>query len=142
MGWARRTSGTWATWGQLSDRVSRAMPRALTFVGRDEELAALEAEFEAVRAGEPRIVLVEGPPGIGKTTLVERFVGGPDVLRATGDEEETGVALGILDQLLRQAGRRLRGGDHVAAGAHLLDALGERQPRIVLVDDAQWADAA
>src|SRR5262245_57518724 len=111
----------------------------MTFVGRDEELAALEAELSA---GEPRIVLVEGPAGIGKTTLVERFLAGVDALRAAGDEEERDVPLGVLDQLLRHAGQRLRGGDHVAAGAQLLDAVGIRQPRAVLVDDAQWADAA
>ncbi len=118
------------------------MPQALNFVGRSAELAALTEELEAARAGAPRVVLVEGPAGIGKTTLVERFLAQADawVLRAAGDEEEIHVVLGAADQLLRHAGQRVRAGDHVAAGAQLLDALGDHQPAIVLLDDAQWVD--
>jgi DNA-binding CsgD family transcriptional regulator/tetratricopeptide (TPR) repeat protein len=118
------------------------MRGALTFVGRDDELAALEAELVVARTGEPRVLLLEGPAGIGKTTLVERFLAqaGSAALRATADEDETEVSLGIIDQLLRQTGAELGGDDHVTAGAQLLDAFAERE--IVVVDDAQWADAA
>jgi len=57
------------------------MRAAVTFVGRQEELRALGDELEAVCAGEARVALVEGPPGIGKTTLVERFLDGVGELR-------------------------------------------------------------
>jgi DNA-binding CsgD family transcriptional regulator/tetratricopeptide (TPR) repeat protein len=40
------------------------------FVGRDGELAALEADLGVVAAGTLRIVLLAGEPGIGKTCLV------------------------------------------------------------------------
>jgi DNA-binding winged helix-turn-helix (wHTH) protein/predicted ATPase len=46
------------------------------FVGRTAELGRLHALLAAAAAGERRIVLVTGEAGIGKTTLVEAFVGG------------------------------------------------------------------
>jgi class 3 adenylate cyclase len=44
------------------------------FVGRDAELAALEAEFdEAAKTGQVRLVTVLGDAGVGKTRLVREF---------------------------------------------------------------------
>jgi serine/threonine protein kinase/tetratricopeptide (TPR) repeat protein len=43
-------------------------------VGRDGELTRLAAEWERVKAGEGRVVLVEGDAGVGKTRLVDEFV--------------------------------------------------------------------
>ena len=40
------------------------------FVGRADELAVLEAAAAAARRGEPRVVLVEGEAGAGKSSLV------------------------------------------------------------------------
>ena len=54
------------------------------FVGRDHELTVLHTLFDDVTRGEPKVALVTGPAGIGKTAVVERFVGeldGPAVLR-------------------------------------------------------------
>ncbi|HEY2512653.1 MAG TPA: protein kinase [Polyangiaceae bacterium] len=46
------------------------------FVGRADELRALVDELEGVRAGSRgRTVIVEGEPGIGKSSLVQRFLG-------------------------------------------------------------------
>ncbi|MCH7876073.1 MAG: AAA family ATPase [Gemmatimonadetes bacterium] len=47
--------------------------RRSVFVGRESELARLEAEWEAACAGQLRTCLVVGPGGIGKTSLVRRF---------------------------------------------------------------------
>lgn len=120
------------------------------FVGRADELDVFEQELAAARAGRPRVVLVDGPAGIGKTSLVERFaaaVRGARVIHASGEESEAGVELAMLDQLLRRAGAGavdLAAGGHVEAGARLLDALSDLQANgtvIVVIDDAHWADA-
>ena len=64
------------------------------FVGRVPELAALRAAL----AEAPRLVVVEGEPGIGKTMLVERFleeVGArARVLRASAVESESDLVFG------------------------------------------------
>lgn len=44
-------------------------------VGRDEELARLHAELEALDHGQRRVVFVTGESGIGKTALVDAFCG-------------------------------------------------------------------
>jgi DNA-binding SARP family transcriptional activator len=43
------------------------------FVGRETALAALEDAFGRARAGERRVVLIAGDPGIGKTRLTTQF---------------------------------------------------------------------
>src|SRR5450432_2175169 len=45
-----------------------------SFVGREHELATLARALADVQRGEGRFLLVTGEPGIGKTTLVERFI--------------------------------------------------------------------
>jgi DNA-binding winged helix-turn-helix (wHTH) protein/tetratricopeptide (TPR) repeat protein len=50
-------------------------PRAASnFVGREKELADLEALFDEARGGHRQIVFVSGEPGIGKSTLVNEFL--------------------------------------------------------------------
>src|SRR5262245_27177059 len=44
------------------------------FVGREPELARLHAAFARARQGERQVVFVSGEAGIGKTTLVDRFL--------------------------------------------------------------------
>lgn len=46
------------------------------FVGREEELALLEAEWDTARGGQFRSILVQGPGGIGKSSLLRRFATG------------------------------------------------------------------
>src|SRR5687767_1343743 len=96
----------------------RAPPSGSVFVGRRRELDLLRAALEDARAGHPRVVAVEGPAGIGKTALVERFLAEAEdvtALRASGDASETDFVLGVVDHLLRHAGEAhpdLRTEDH------------------------------
>jgi len=128
----------------------RSPPFRSVFVGRQQELRVLQAALEDARAGRPRVVAVEGPAGIGKTALVERFLAeAVDVtaLRASGDATETELVFGVVDHLLRHAGQArpdLEAEDHVAAGTRVLELLGALQdehPVVVAIDDVHWADA-
>jgi len=114
-------------------------------VGRSSELALLRARLADAASGAPQVVLVEGPSGVGKSTLLQAFVDGLEhatVHFASGDESETHLRFGVLQQLLglRQAGWA----DPFAAGAALLRSLDERpgeEPTVFVVDDAHDADA-
>jgi hypothetical protein len=48
--------------------------RSLTFIGRRNELAALDAAFAETRRGAAIAVLIEGESGLGKSALVRRFL--------------------------------------------------------------------
>src|SRR5690349_24983350 len=101
--------------------------------------------MDRARAAVPTLVIVEGPAGIGKTVLVERFVTltrRPRVLWANGDETERLVDFALADQLLRRAGRKgvLNAVSQTAVGLELLALLATGEPTILVVDDAQWAD--
>ncbi|MBV9922577.1 MAG: AAA family ATPase [Pseudonocardia sp.] len=125
------------------------------FVGRSDELALLHAVLTHADAAQPRVVLIDGPAGIGKTTLVDRFLQShPDVrtLRARGEQWESLIACGVIDQLLRSAATEHAGPperiiathEPFAVGARVLEFWGELQDRstlVVVIDDLQWADA-
>ncbi|ATL33080.1 AAA family ATPase [Streptomyces formicae] len=139
-------------------------------VGRDAELARLFRAVDAEASAEPVLVLL-GDVGAGKSTLLDRAVGraaarGARVLRATGSESESHLAFSALHLLLRPVAdevdalpERQRAALHGAFGAdpapeepdamligvavlHLLSAVGERGPVLVVLDDAQWFDRA
>ncbi|MFA1541813.1 helix-turn-helix transcriptional regulator [Actinomadura monticuli] len=122
--------------------------RGTPFVGRERELARLRAGLERVRAGEPRLVSIDGPGGMGKTALARRFLAeAGDVLplRAGGEEGESLLPYGIVTQLAPQLAA-LRDGaapDPPVVGSALLDVLqGLQDDRavVVVVDNAHWAD--
>ncbi len=61
---------------KLSKRPSRRIriPRATAMWGREKELADLVVAWEAAKAGDGRVVLLEGETGIGKSRLVEELL--------------------------------------------------------------------
>ena len=56
----------------VAPRLAIALP---ALVGRQAELACLAGWWDDARHGERRVVFVSGEPGIGKTALVDAFVG-------------------------------------------------------------------
>src|SRR4051794_25874520 len=127
------------------------MTRADAFVGRVDELRALDEEWGRARSGEPRLVWLTGTAGIGKTSLLRRFLGGlpaAQLLWASADESEAEVPYGVLTQLVAELPSTLPcefrlDADPLAVGSLLLDALRALQtlgPVLVVIDDAHWAD--
>jgi predicted ATPase len=128
------------------------------FVGREQELARLRTVLEHARAGSPRLVLVQGPAGIGKTALIRhvlRQAGTWRVLWAEGKEPESNLPYRVMGQLLTGVtvepptpmgmlgSASGRDADPLDVGAMLLDLLGflqEASPVVLVVDDAHRAD--
>ncbi|MDQ3722749.1 MAG: AAA family ATPase [Actinomycetota bacterium] len=82
---------------------TRVEPRALRERGRELELLA--GAIEAVRLGSGRLLVIEGPAGIGKTSLLAAACdqgrsAGMRVLRARGSELEGDFSFGVVRQLL------------------------------------------
>lgn len=134
----------------------------MPFLGRRDELERLNVRLHRALHSEPQLALVEGPAGIGKTSLVRRFLHEAEprcgVLRTSGEETETRLSYGAMAQLLAGVDEPLdeplagvvRGGcagsplpDPITVGSALIDLLGalqDRTPLIVVIDDAHWAD--
>ena len=75
---------------------------------RAAELAALDKAFDATRSARGRLVVIEGQPGVGKTSLLsagrERAAGsGLSVLNARGSELESTFSFGVIRQLFEPA---------------------------------------
>jgi ATP/maltotriose-dependent transcriptional regulator MalT len=141
-------------------------------VGREEELASIEAFLGRIREG-PAALVLSGEAGIGKTILWERGVEEAGrrfgrVLRCHGVEAEASLSFaglsellgGVLEEaapclppprrralevalLLVEPGEQPP--DAHAIGLAVLDVLRllvERGPLLVALDDAQWLDPA
>ena len=75
---------------------------------RSDELARIESALTDARLGRGRLVVVEGPAGIGKTALLDAArtasaASGMRVLRARGTELEREFAFGVVRQLFEPA---------------------------------------
>lgn len=127
------------------------------FVGREAELRLLRRLVAELRSGRGRAVLVEGEPGIGKSTLLRTAlateagqgirprwitadeIGGRFPLRAFVDALDTGQRAEILDDTPATA-------DPVPAAVERLLSMVDRWcaagPVLLVLDDLQWADEA
>jgi tetratricopeptide (TPR) repeat protein len=98
------------------DRVRETQP----LVGRDAELARLDAALAAALRGERRAVFVCGPPGIGKTTLLDAFAAASgDALVAHGQSVEHYGAGEAYLPLLEALGHLGRSADGATLVKHL-----------------------
>jgi DNA-binding CsgD family transcriptional regulator len=144
--------------------------RTAELTDRLDERGVLDRLVDAVRAGESRVLVLRGEPGIGKTALLDYVGGGATssgcrVVRAIGVQSEMELAFAGLHQLLAPMLRSVAGlpvpqrdalrtafgissglaPDRFLVGLAVLglvaEAAGDR-PLVCLVDDAQWLDRA
>ncbi|HYK81724.1 MAG TPA: AAA family ATPase [Gemmatimonadales bacterium] len=110
-----------------ADRLPQNQERRLeaeTLIGREREFAQLYDAWLAARRGAPRIVVLVGDPGVGKTTLTNAFVStcqmaGAVVARAQAYDAERELPFAVLAELIRQLAMQQ------ALGAADPDALSE-----------------
>jgi ATP/maltotriose-dependent transcriptional regulator MalT len=138
---------------------TRTIAPQRSFVNRVGELSALAEEADRASRGEPRVVHLSGPAGIGKSALIDVFLaahGELATVAVTGAEAEAGVHLGVADTLLRglAVGAGLTAdpasaaarADPLACGVALVELLGliQSPDRVVavVVDDLHWVDPA
>jgi len=124
---------------------ARGRPRA-PMVGRRAEFARLAQALETACAGRPAGAEVAGPPGIGKTRLVEEFLHHARqrdcrVLRGNCEGNLGGTPL----QPFRQMSQSLGVAEPPSgprAWCEWFERLAAEQPLVLFVDDWQWADDA
>lgn len=137
-------------------------------VGRDAECARVAELLEGARSQQSGALVLVGEPGIGKSALCAWAMARADgmrVLRVRGVESEVDLGFAGLSELCADQAenmhllptpqaRALEGalarrathvGNRFAIGAavlSLLAAAGEQRSVLVVIDDAQWIDAA
>lgn len=129
----------------------RPVPSAAALLERDDLLATLARLTEAAAQGRGRVVLVGGEPGIGKTSLLQRFAARAPAARVLWGGCEalaTPRPFGPLHDFIDATGARLRQAfaahaDRGTLFAALLDELAAPPaPTVLVIDDLHWADAA
>src|SRR5919197_1139866 len=96
--------------GLSDDAPERAARAGSALVGREEELARLHRELDAAVAERGcRLVTTIGEPGMGKSRLVEEFIGsrrpGTRLLRGRGLSYGEGITYWALGEIVRTAAR-------------------------------------
>ena len=88
-------------WEQACQTPVRTSP-AKNWRARRSECTVLDGLIDAVRAGESRVLVVHGEPGVGKTVLLDYLAGraaGCRVARVAGAQSEMELAFAGLHQL-------------------------------------------
>jgi DNA-binding CsgD family transcriptional regulator/tetratricopeptide (TPR) repeat protein len=121
-----------------------------TLLEREEELAQLDDLVAEARDRRGSVALVVGEAGIGKSSLVDRWISGLDdaaVHVGWCDDLLSGRALGPLRDIARSARGPLAAA--VASGdvGHVLDAVlglldDPLRPTVLVLEDLHWADEA
>jgi DNA-binding CsgD family transcriptional regulator len=118
---------------------------------RDTYLARLHAAFQMSSSGRGQITLVSGDAGIGKTSLIERFLSDrvpARVFWGLCEALSTPRPLGPLYDIAAQAQGTLRAtldtsADRMALFTALFDLLMQTEaPAVLVLEDVHWADEA
>ena len=117
-------------------------------------LAELDRCRRQATRGCGRMVLLRGEAGVGKTTVIARFIAGlgraARVVRGWCDALATPRPLGpLIDMLAELSGEQAAGvragidaGDPEAIYAGLVAMFGDGNPWVCVIEDAHWADGA
>lgn len=117
---------------------------------RETELAQLARLVDEAGSSGGRVVLIRGEAGIGKSTLVDRFLSNSGdrahILLGACDDLLTAQPLGPIWDVARMVSALagpLSDGDRRAVMETLLDLLSrEPRPTVLVLEDMQWADEA
>lgn len=115
---------------------------------RPARTAVLRAAVDDARAGQPRLLCIQGASGTGKTTHLRALLetaSGFRTLTASGSDAAYRPAYGILEQLGSGHLETEEGSVHNPAIAaqslrRLIDENSRDDPLVLAIDDAQWAD--
>lgn len=107
-------------------------PKLSEIIGRDEEIATLEALWDGARRGHATVVLITGEAGIGKSRLSAELLarvraGGGVVGTATSVDLGVATPLGLWAEIVGELGRELRA---PAPGASWPDELAVLSPAL------------
>lgn len=157
---------------ELSRRISVASPESqlgpnLPFVGRNQEVAAINKALDQARSGSGSLIVLAGEPGIGKTRLATHVVkraalAGFMVHKAQAHSATQRVPCSTLTTLVADlcTGLDASIGNDIISGLRspsgggtgyaqfeairsLVDVLEQKsreQPSILYIDDTQWVD--
>jgi len=134
----------------------RILGRALPFLGRERELALLRSFYEeTLEAQMPRVVVVTGPPGQGKSRLLQAALARigeshtpPLVWTGHADQLDAGAPFSMWARVVVDAEQA---GDPGALAPTLREGCEQRvvacalrqsdaQPLVIVIDDLHWAD--
>jgi len=123
-------------------------------VGRDRELRQLSRLAESRR---PHVAVVAGEPGIGKTRLINEFLGtlSGDLVVLVGHAEPGSLArpyevlLDAVDgrfgvpeeQLVALADPTRSSVERLHIGLSIVDEIVDDQPSVIVIEDLHWADS-
>jgi DNA-binding NarL/FixJ family response regulator len=119
----------------------------MVLLDRDDELTALGRQLQMVRVGTGRVMVVEGPAGIGKSSLLAAVAHAAEaraavVLRARGGPLEQDAAWGLARQLFAPVRARADWRELAIGAARLAQrALDAEAPEPVPAGDAMHAAA-
>ena len=121
---------------------STAQRAGTRLLDRDAELDLIGRALDSAREGRGRVVVVEGPAGIGKSALLDAAVElsaahGAEPLVARATEVDRGMPLSLAGRLFERSDGALRAVHEIAL---LASRRAVSRTLAIAVDDLHWAD--